>query len=316
MLKTVETQGTLQEFSLVDTYLETWLEAFLIARKAKGLADGTLNFYRKKLKKFSAYCEAQAVTQIPQITPLFIREYLLWLEDTGHNPGGRHAHYRALRAFLYFYESEAEPDNWKNPIKKVSAPKVPHEPLEPVSWAAVDSLVRTCERGSFVGDRDAAILLFLLDTGLRASELLDVNLEDVNQVRGDILIRKGKGGKPRTVFMGKKTRQAVRRYLKHRTDTHPALWVTHPHYGSERLKYWGLRSMLVRRAGIANIEPPTPHDFRRAFALSMLRQGVDLYTIAKLMGHEGIEVLKRYLKQTTQDTREAHRRAGVVDNAQ
>ena len=315
MQETIQRQGTLVN-SAVDEYLLTWLEAFLIGRKAMGVSDGTLYFYRKKLGKFSQYCEAQAVTQIPQITPLFIREYLLWLEDNGHNPGGRHCHFRAIRTFLYFYEDEAEPENWKNPIKKVSAPKVPKEPLEPVTWAAVEMLVKTCKRSTFTGDRDAAILLVLLDTGLRASELLDVNLEDVNQVRGDILVRSGKGGKPRTVFMGKKTRQAVRRYLKHRTDTHPALWVTHPHYGSERLKYWGLRSMLVRRAGIANIEPPTPHDFRRAFALSMLRQGVDLYTIAKLMGHEGIEVLKRYLKQTTQDTREAHRRAGVVDNAQ
>lgn len=313
MLKTSERQGTLVN-SAHDEYLFTWLEAFLIARKAQGVSDGTLHFYRVKLKTFSAYCEAQAITQVHQITPLVLREYLLWLEEQGHNPGGRHAHYRAIRTFLYFYEDEAEPDNWKNPIKKVSAPKVPREPLEPVSWAAVDKLLKTCRPGEFTGDRDAAILLVLLDTGLRAGELLAVNLEDVNQVRGDILVRKGKGGKPRTVFMGKKTRRAVRRYLKHRTDTNPALWVTHPRHGSERFEYFGLRSMLVRRAGKANIEPPTLHDFRRAFALAMLRQGVDIYTLAKLMGHEGIDVLKHYLKQTTQDTREAHRRAGVVDN--
>ena len=315
MFNTVERQGTLQEIGLIDTHLETWLEAFLIARKAEGVTDGTLNFYRKNLKKFSLFCDSQVVTRIEQITPMLIREYLLWLEEIGHNPGGRHCHFRAIRTFLYFYEDEAEPENWKNPIKKVSAPKVPREPLEPVSWAAVDTLIKTCRRGTFTGDRDAAIMLVLLDTGVRASELLDTNLEDVNQVRGDVLIRKGKGGKPRTVFMGKKTRQAVRRYLKHRTDGSPALWVTHPRYGTERLKYSGLRSMLKRRARIAKIEAPTPHDFRRAFALSMLRQGVDVYTIAKLMGHASIDILKHYLKQTTQDTEQAHRRAGPVDNA-
>jgi integrase/recombinase XerD len=63
------------------------------------------------------------------------------------------------------------------------------------------------------------------------------------------------------------------------------------------------------------VDKPTPHDFRRAFALSMLRNGTDLYTLAKLMGHEGITVLQRYLKQTNQDTEIAHRRSGPVDNS-
>ena len=63
------------------------------------------------------------------------------------------------------------------------------------------------------------------------------------------------------------------------------------------------------------MEKPALHDFRRAFALSMLRNGVDIFTLAKLMGHEGITVLQRYLKQTNLDTEEALRRAGPVDNA-
>ena len=72
--------------------------------------------------------------------------------------------------------------------------------------------------------------------------------------------------------------------------------------------------MLTRRAEEAGVEEPALHDFRRAFALSMLRNGTDIFTLAKLMGHEGITILQRYLKQTDQDTEEAHRRAGPVDN--
>lgn len=71
--------------------------------------------------------------------------------------------------------------------------------------------------------------------------------------------------------------------------------------------------MLRSRAKQAQVKAPTLHAFRRAFALSKLRQGVDIFTLAKLIGHEGIDVLKRYLKQTTQDTEQAHRRAGPVD---
>jgi integrase/recombinase XerD len=74
--------------------------------------------------------------------------------------------------------------------------------------------------------------------------------------------------------------------------------------------------VLTRRAADANVIEPTLHDFRQAFALAMLRNGTDVYTLAKLMGHEGIAVLQRYLKQTYQDTEAAHRRASPVDNSE
>jgi site-specific recombinase XerD len=294
----------------VDDYLLTWMEAFLIDRKARGSANGTQIFYAAKLRLFSDYCEGQAVTQISQITPTLIREYLLDLERK-HNPGGRHAAFRTLRAFLYWYEAEVEPEGWKNPARKVKAPRVGTEPLEPVSFDAVSRMIGACQRGTFAGDRDEALLLCLLDTGARAAEFLAINLEDLNQARGDCLIRAGKGHKPRTVYVGRQSRRALRRYLLGRHDDHPALWVTRE---GERLGYDGLRAVLTRRAKQAGVTEPTAHDFRRAMALSMLRNGTDVFTLAKLMGHEGIAVLQRYLRQTTADTEQAHRRAGPIDN--
>jgi site-specific recombinase XerD len=288
----------------VDDYLFTWLEAFLVDRKAAGVADGTLRFYRQKIKLFSDYCDAQAVKQIYQITPSFLRQFMLTLEESGHNAGGRHAAFRTIRAFFLWYEDEVEPQGWLNPIRKVKAPKVPIEPIEPVSFDTVSQMINICEKGSFTGDRDVAILLCLLDTGARAKEFLGINIEDINQARGDILIRQGKGHKPRTVYIGKQSKRALRRYLSSRHDQCPALWVTHPRFGSERLSYYGLSEIIHRRAVNADVDEPSLHDFRRAFALAMLRNGVD----------EGITVLQRYLKQTNLDTEEAHRRAGPVDN--
>ena len=208
-----------------------------------------------------------------------------------------------------------EPKGWSNPIRKVKAPRVPLEPLEPVAFDTVNQMIKACPRDTFTGDRDVAILLCLLDTGARASEFLSVNLDDINQARGDILIRSGKGHRPRTVYIGKQSKRALRCYLSHRRDDSTALWVTHPRFGSDRLGYDGLRAILKNRAQQAGVEEPALHDFRRAFALSMLRNGIDIFTLAKLMGHEGISVLQRYLKQTNTDTIEAHRRWGPVDNA-
>jgi integrase/recombinase XerD len=311
----IESQQT-KYGTVVDDSLLTWAEAFLNSRKAQGAAEGTFVFYRKKLKLLLDYCGAISVDRISQITPNMIRQFLVYLENTGHNPGGRHAAYRTLRTFLHWYEEEAELEGWTNPIRNVKAPKIPTEVLEPVSYKTVAKMIEACRRGTFTGDRDVAMLLCLLDTGARVTEFLNINLEDINQVQGNILIRHGKGGKPREVYLGKQSRHALRKYLKHRNDHNPALWVTHPRFGSERLNYDGLRSMLSRRAAKSNMDEPSSHDFRRAFALSMLRNGTDLYTLAKLMGHEGIVVLQRYLKQTYQDTKQAHRRAGPVDNSE
>jgi len=297
--------------SFLDTNILIWLEAFLIDRKAQGLSSGTSEYYQTKLNKFVQYCESVAISQINQIDPTSIRMYLLWLEQQGHNQGGIHACFRALRAFLYWWEEEVEPEGWRNPIHKVKTPKVDIEPLEPAKIEDIKFLLNACPRRTFLGERDKAIMLTLLDTGVRASELLSMNLDDMD-VTGAILIRKGKGGKPRTVYIGRKSRQAVRSYLKYRDDDSPALWVSNR---GIRLKYKALRAIIQRRASEAGINPPTLHSFRRYFALTMLRRGEDVFTIQKLMGHADLQVLRRYLKQTNQDTYISHRRAGPVDNA-
>ena len=114
-------------------YLAILIESFLIDRRSQGLAIGTISFYKKKLQYFLSYCESQAVTQISQINPDLIRRYILNLGET-HNPGGVHACFRSLRILLLWVElEEIMPTDWRNPIRKVRAPKLPIEPIEPVA---------------------------------------------------------------------------------------------------------------------------------------------------------------------------------------
>ena len=87
-------QGTIIKFPQ-ETHLLTWIEAFLVDRKAQGLSEGTLDFYNDKLGLFTDYCNSQLITQITEINPNLIRMYLLYLEEKGHNPGGVHAAYRS-----------------------------------------------------------------------------------------------------------------------------------------------------------------------------------------------------------------------------
>ena len=309
MTTTTINQGTISTF-LQDDFLFSWIEGFLVDRKAQNMSKGTIEFYRKKIKYFFEFCEKQSVTQISQITPNLLREFLLYLETAGHNAGGCHAAFRTVRTFLRWYECEAEPENWKNPIRKVKAPKMSIEPLDPVDIEAVKAMMEVCSH-NLTGQRDKAIMLFLLDTGVRASELVSINLEDVNPITGDILVRVGKGRKPRTVYLGSKSRKALRAYLKLRQDSSNALWVTDE---GERITYWGVKMIMRRRANQARVVTPELHAFRRWFALSCLRAGMNVYSLQELMGHADLQVLRRYLKQTDQDLKDFHNRVNPVDN--
>jgi len=290
------------------------LDSFLIRCRSQSLSSGTIRFYEIKLSKFVSFSLSHGISKVQDITPDTLREYLLFLQDSGHNDGGRHAHFRAIRTFLYWFENEHEPLDWRNPIAKVKAPKVIQKQLDPVPIEDIKELVGICKNTGFTDIRDRAIILFLLDTGVRASELLSLNIEGVDLSTGHCEIRKGKGGKFRKVIIGETTVFSTSIYLEHRQDQNPALFVTHPRNGSHRMEYDGLRSMIKRRSSQAGIDPPSLHSFRRAFALSMIRNGVDLYTLQKLMGHASIDTLKHYLKYTTEDIQRAHKKFGPVDH--
>src|SRR5690242_1850354 len=95
-------------------YITEWTSAFYKAKKVEGVSPYTLTFYRQQLGHFLAFCARQDITRLDQLTPDGVRDYLLWLAER-HNPGGQHAAYRVLKTFLRFYDSEAEPEGWRNP---------------------------------------------------------------------------------------------------------------------------------------------------------------------------------------------------------
>ncbi|MBI5944638.1 MAG: tyrosine-type recombinase/integrase [Chloroflexi bacterium] len=293
-----------------DVYLPTLAAAFLLDRKAQNLTKKTLDFYRVNLETVISWLDTQAVKTVTELTPETLRAFFIAMSEQGHKAGGVLAFYRTVRVFLRWYAMEFEPLEWRDPLRKVKPPKVDIEPLEPVSMDTVRALLDTCKRGKFTGERDRAILLFLLDAGVRAGELLALDRQDTDILTGDVLIRKSKSRKPRTVFIGRTARRALRSYLKMREDMARALFVTDE---GERLRMAGLRQIMVRRSRLAGVPVPSLHSFRRAFALTMNRAGVDLLTIARLLGHSDLSILERYIKHTGEDLRGSHERGSPVD---
>ena len=236
-----------------------------------------------------------------------LHQFLLTVKTD--DPGGIHACYRTLKTFLFWWEQEFEPDNWKNPICKVKAPKVAQEPLQPIERADFDALLETCGK-SWHDIRDKAILLTLLDSGVRAAELCALDLADLDTANSALDVRQGKGRKPRVTFVGAQTRRAIRQWLKVRGGEAGALFTTQE---GERLTYWGLRQIMRRRAAAVGIPEPGLHDFRRAFCLAQLQAGVPETTIARLMGHATTQLIARYARQTGKNIQEHY--SSPVDKA-
>jgi len=297
--------------------LQSCIDSFITDRKIQNLAYGTIMFYKAKLGVFVKYCELIKVDNIFLLTPSIIRNFLEYLANKGHNQGGIHAFYRAIKTFLLWWESETEPVDWTNPVLKVKAPKLSIEPIKPVSIDTVKHLISTCSGSDILSLRDKALFLFLLDTGARASEVCAINIEDVDLLSGAVIIKNGKGRKPRVVFFAQKMREALQAYIKIRTKVFglkmdAPLWITKD---GERLTYWGLNQMLRRRSLQPKIEKPYLHDFRRAFALNFLRNGGDIYTLKDLMGHSDLQVMIRYLALVTEDLQKAHKKFSPVDRS-
>jgi len=291
--------------TLKGTLLKSTIESFLLDRKAGGLAKRSISFYALNLKQFASYCEERNIQDVGELTADFLREYILFLQDR-HNSGGVLAAFRSLHCFLnWLAEEDVMPGGWKNPIAKIHAPKNNLPPLTPVSFEEVNKLLENAN------SRDACIFLFLLDSGLRASELCALNIEDVDFSMGAVAVRSGKGGKQRVVYIGKRVKRALRAYLRTRKDNSPALFATTDGY---RLTYSGLHSLLWRRMEDCNLKGIQLHGFRRAFCLQMLRGGADVFALQRLTGHTSLGILKRYIAMDDEDSRIQHEKASPVDS--
>lgn len=297
-----EVQGTNDTIAL-------WLDAFLLDCRVRHLSPGTVIFYRQKIRVFINWCNQEDIniSTVWQLSPNHIRLFLVFLEERGNNAGGVHAFYRAVKTFLNFFEDELEPENWKNPAKRVKAPKLPERPIDPVSIEEVSRLIRACDTSTFYGCRDKAIFMLLLDTGVRASELLGIDIEDINLIEGSIQVRKGKGNKVRIVFYGRKCKKAVRPWLRKRSHNAIPLFCTKR---SERLTYSGLRQILRRRSKDAKVTGVSLHDWRRCFCLAQLQAGVPEVSIARFMGHANTSLISVYARQTTRNLQEVFHSIG------
>lgn len=189
--------------------------------------------------------------------------------------------------------------------------------VDPLTQNEVKRLVLACDKTRNKARRatallDRAIILILVDTGIRASELCALTVGDLDEKTGRLTIRHGKGDKPRIVILGARARKALYRYLVTRDAARP----TDPLFATREnthLHRDNLRHKLNSIADVAGVENVHPHRFRHTFAITFLRNGGDVLTLQHLLGHSRLEMVRHYARIAEQDI-DAASKHSVADN--
>ncbi|MEZ4870430.1 MAG: tyrosine-type recombinase/integrase [Caldilineaceae bacterium] len=282
------------------------ISSFIIDRKAKRCTPRTLEHYQTRLGGFATWTAAQDIHHLSAITSSHIRLYYIHLQEKNLSSHTVHTCARAIRAFLNFCVSEELLD--KSPMAKVGLPQ--RDKLQP-NYLTADEVLRLVD--ACQTERERAIVLMLLDTGLRATELCNLDGGAIDHTTGAVTVRRGKGRKDRTVFIGNRTRKQLLRYYRRYGKPGEDDPLFHSEKTGERLTRWGLRQMLGRVGRRCNVDV-SPHKLRRTFATWVWKSGIDVHTLRDLMGHSDLTTLPAYLGIDTDDLRRAHDRHGPVDN--
>ncbi len=246
---------------LVSTFIES---------RREGLSDLSIKYYQSYLNR------ARSVVGIG-VTGQQVSHFIRSLRCSG---GGKHAYFRVIKTFynwLYSPKSGYNLNPQDNPILMVDAPKVEKRILPSLTSEQLDYLVEQVE-----GVRDKAIISLFADSGLRLSELANINPHDIDWDNRLIKVI-GKGNKEGLAPFGERTESLLKQWLS-QYNANGRFW---------DIDYWGINIML-RRLSVKTGLPCNPHTFRRTFASILAKRGIDSLHIKRLGRWESIQMVERY----------------------
>ncbi len=250
--------------------------------------------------------------------PLRIRRFLTWLDEFEYSAATMARKIATLRSFYKYLAREALVTN--NPMMLIRTPKQAKRLPKAVTVEQVEKLLAAPDEKSTLGARDRAILETLYSTGIRVSELVDLNRQDMDEI-GEALTIRGKGKKERIVPLGSHALRAIRHYMA-LLDADPKfarvrqaaqtgeLVPLYVNKSGGRLSSRSVRRKLDKYLIEAGLDPSiSPHTLRHSFATHLLDNGADLRSVQELLGHQSLSTTQVYTHLTTQRMRDAYERA-------
>lgn len=284
----------------------------------KNLSQKTIENYHHYLYRFSRF--AKVNTPISKIDMPMVQRYRIFLNrylDDFNLPLSKKTqsyHLIALRAFLKFLQ--------KNDLKtlspeKIELPKTEARMVEFLTRDELERLFKSCDTSNLRGARNRAILEILYSTGLRVSELTSLNREHINLETREFSVR-GKGKKPRIVFLSERAVQKMSDYMRMRKDSLTPLFINtkSPRASEDKSKNERARltpvsvQTIVRKAALEAgiVKKVTPHTLRHSFATELLMNGADIRSVQEMLGHASITTTQVYTHVTNKKLKEVHER--------
>ena len=294
----------------MEQYLDHWVDLFLHHLAVeKGLSRNSLEAYGRDLRGYVEFLAEQGISRIEGSSSDKIMSYFKKLRGKGLSARSASRALSTLRGFHKFLLQDRAIQ--ENPLGRVRAPKVvPRLPLVLTS-GEVEDLLRQPDPNQLLGSRDRAMLELLYATGLRASELVHLSVNDVNLEVGYVRV-KGKGAKERIVPIGGAASRALKGYLEgpRRSWTlrslDATLFLGRAGRGISRQGFWKVLRKYARAAGIR--KPITPHTLRHSFATHLLERGADLRSVQSMLGHVDIATTQVYTHVSRQHLKRLHQR--------
>ena len=275
---------------------EQLLNAFLSAKKVEGCSEKTLVYYRATLDKMLTEVDKG----IAEISTNDVRQYL---SDFKEARGSSKVTIDNIRRIFSSFFSWLEEEDYiaKNPIKRIHRVRADSLVKEIINDESMEILRDSCTEM-----RDLALIDLLASTGMRVGELVRMNIADIDfQERQCIVL--GKGNKERTVYFNARTKIHLSNYLKSRTDSNPALFVSLSK-PFNRLSISGVEKRLRMLGDKVNMVKVHPHKFRRTLATTAIDRGMPIEQVQKLLGHVKIDTTLHYAMVGQNNVKNSHRK--------
>jgi integrase/recombinase XerD len=277
----------------------------------KGLAKNTLAAYRRDLKKFLIFAEEQELNPL-SISQEMVTDFIAWLRGLNSTNKLEESSISrvvvVLRNYSKFYARE---NMVLDQLANFAPPKIPKRLPKALSITQISNLISAISKPDATGLRNAALVELLYATGARVSEIVNLDVSDIEQVAETLSVRiVGKGKKERVVPIGKYAREALDNYLVKarpnwvREKSNGALFLNSSGGRLSRQSAWTLISMAAKEIGIAG--DISPHSLRHSFATHLLDGGADIRVVQELLGHASATTTQIYTLVTIDLLREKY----------
>ena len=297
-------------------------EEWLLSCQIEQHSNATLANRRLILKNFFWFLNH---AELPTCGLTELRRFFAYFSTAHTNPEGRWGnpqektpvkpstvatYHRQLKTFFNWIVSEGYLS--VSPMDRIKAPIDRPDAIQPFTYEQIDALLGAAKR-SRMSLRDEALILFLWDTGARASELCSMRFRDVDLHTRQATIVEGKGGKSRTIYLGNRVTKALFQYLKRdKREPEDALFLSERGDALTRSGLQRILERLEKEAGLTGVRC-SPHTFRHTFAVSFLRNGGNQFSLMTMLGHTDLKMTARYVQLAQADIEKQHRSFSPAD---